>query len=72
MLPFFTGMCSTENLQGLIAIAVVILANVFMIGRCINLYRTMEVKAARRVMFGSYLYLPLILFALLLSKAATA
>jgi protoheme IX farnesyltransferase len=43
-----------------------------MIGRCINLYRTMEVKAARRVMFGSYLYLPLILFALLLSKAATA
>ena len=72
MLPFFTGMCSTENLQGLIAIAVVILANVFMIGRCISLYRTMEVKAARRVMFGSYLYLPLILFALLLSKAATA
>jgi protoheme IX farnesyltransferase len=56
----------------LIAIGVVILANVFMIGRCINLYRTMEVKAARRVMFGSYLYLPLILFALLLSKATTA
>jgi heme o synthase len=72
LLPFFTGMSSTENLQGLIAIAVVILANVFMIGRCINLYRTMEVKAARRVMFGSYLYLPLILFALLLSKVATA
>ena len=72
LLPFFTGMSTTESLQGLIAIGVVILANVFMIGRCINLYRTMEVKAARQVMFGSYLYLPLILFALLLSKATTA
>jgi len=72
LLPFFTGMSTTDSLQGLIAIGVVILANVFMIGRCINLYRTMEVKAARRVMFGSYLYLPLILFALLLSKATTA
>ncbi|MFM8711675.1 MAG: heme o synthase [Sphingomonadales bacterium] len=72
LLPFFTGMSTTDSLQGLIAIGMVILANVFMIGRCINLYRTMEVKAARRVMFGSYLYLPLILFALLLSKATTA
>ena len=71
LLPFFTGLSTTDSLQGLIAIGVVILANVFMIGRCINLYRTMEVKAARRVMFGSYLYLPLILFALLLSKATT-
>jgi len=72
LLPFFTGMSTTDSLQGLIAIGMVIMANVFMIGRCINLYRTMEVKAARRVMFGSYLYLPLILFALLLSKATTA
>jgi protoheme IX farnesyltransferase len=72
LLPFFTGMSTYDSLQGLIAIGLVILANVFMIGRCINLYRTMEVKAARRVMFGSYLYLPLILFALLLSKATTA
>jgi protoheme IX farnesyltransferase len=72
LLPFFTGMSTTDNLQGLIAIGMVILANVFMIGRCINLYRTMEVKAARRVMFGSYLYLPLVLFALLLSKAMAA
>jgi protoheme IX farnesyltransferase len=71
LLPFFTGLSSTENLQGLIAIAMVILANVFMIMRCVNLYRTMDVKAARLVMFGSYLYLPLILFALLLSKATT-
>ena len=72
LLPFFTCLSSKEHLQGLIAIAVVILANVFMIVRCINLYRTMEVKAARLVMFGSYLYLPLILFALLLSKTPTA
>jgi len=71
LLPFFTGLSTPHSLQGLIAIGVVILANVFMIGRCISLYRTMEVKAARRVMFGSYIYLPLILLALLLSKTVT-
>jgi protoheme IX farnesyltransferase len=43
-----------------------------MIARSLRLYQTMEVKAARAVMFGSYLYLPLILFALLLSKTVQA
>jgi protoheme IX farnesyltransferase len=34
----------------------------------VNLYRKMDVGAARKVMFGSYMYLPVILLAMLLSK----
>ena len=72
LLPFFTGMSTYQDTPGRISIAVVIFANLFMIARSLRLYQTMEVKAARAVMFGSYLYLPLILFALLLSKTVQA
>ena len=68
LLPFYTGMSSSQGTSGIIGIAVVVMANLFMIFRSVNLYRTMEVSAARKVMFGSYLYLPLVLLALLLSK----
>lgn len=67
--PYFTGMCSYGDTAGMISLGLVTLANLFMIGRCVQLYRTMDVKDARKVMFGSYLYLPVILFAFLLSKA---
>jgi protoheme IX farnesyltransferase len=67
-LPFFTGMCSYDTMAGMISIGIIIVANLFMIGRCVVLYRTMEVSAARRVMFGSYMYLPVVMFAMLLSK----
>lgn len=67
-LPFITGMCSYDTMAGMISIGIIIVANLFMIGRCVVLYRTMEVSAARRVMFGSYMYLPVVMFALLLSK----
>ncbi|MBN8686471.1 MAG: heme o synthase [Chitinophagales bacterium] len=68
LLPYFNGMCSYDTVAGMISIGLIILGNLFMIGRCVTLYRTMEVSAARKVMFGSYMYLPVILFALLLSK----
>ncbi len=67
-LPFFTGMCSYDTMAGMISLGLIIVANLFMIGRCVTLYRTMEVSAARKVMFGSYMYLPVVMFALLLSK----
>lgn len=68
MVPYFTGMCSYRDLSGQISLALVVLANLFMIGRSVKLYQTMEAGAARKVMFGSYLYLPVVLLALLLSK----
>jgi heme o synthase len=66
--PYFTGMCSYEDLNGKIGLGLVVLANLFMIMRCVNLYRKMDASSARKVMFGSYLYLPVVLLALLMSK----
>jgi len=68
LLPFYSGMCSYGDTVGKIAIGMIIVANLFMISRCIRLYQKMDVPSARRVMFGSYMYLPVICFALLLSK----
>lgn len=68
LIPFFIGMSSYNNVSGAIALVLIIAANIFMVMRCVMLYKTMEVSAARKVMFGSYLYLPVILLALLMSK----
>jgi protoheme IX farnesyltransferase len=62
VIPYFIQM------SGLISLVVVALANLFMVMRCINLYRQMTAKAARGVMFGSYIYLPVVLLALLADK----
>jgi protoheme IX farnesyltransferase len=70
VLPFYTGICSYGDTQGMIGVGLIILANIFMIGRCVGLYRKMDVSAARKVMFGSYMYLPVVMLAMLLSKAA--
>ena len=61
-LPWAWGM------TGWISAAIVALANLFLIWQCVRLYREMDVKAARRVMFSSYIYLPLVLLALLGDK----
>jgi protoheme IX farnesyltransferase len=68
LIPYFIDMCEYNSAAGIIGIVLVVLANVFMIMRCVNLYRKMDVPAARKVMFGSYMYLPVVLLALLMSK----
>jgi protoheme IX farnesyltransferase len=67
--PFFTGMCDYSDNVGKVSLIIIVLANLFMILRCVGLYRKMDVAAARKVMFGSYLYLPIVFFALLSAKA---
>jgi protoheme IX farnesyltransferase len=67
--PYYIGMCDYTTTTGMISLVMIGLANVFMIGRCVMLYRKMDVAAARKVMFGSYMYLPVVMFAWLLSKA---
>jgi heme O synthase-like polyprenyltransferase len=47
---------------------VVLIANLVMLWFCVRLFREMDVKSARRVMFGSYIYLPVVLLALLADK----
>jgi protoheme IX farnesyltransferase len=61
-LPYYTGISGTFSMWLLLA------ANIAMLIQCIRLYRDMDVKAARRVMFSSYIYLPVILIALLADK----
>lgn len=47
---------------------VVVICNLFMVLQSARLYKEMSVKAARRVMFSSYIYLPIVLLALLADK----
>jgi protoheme IX farnesyltransferase len=68
LIPYFIGMCSYQDIKGMIGLALVIMGNLFMLWRCISLYQKMDIGSARRVMFGSYLYLPVVLLALLMSK----
>lgn len=62
ILPYLIGM------SGLVSLIIITLANLFMLSLCIKLYRDMEAKSARRIMFGSYIYLPVVLLALLGDK----
>ncbi|MBS1608413.1 MAG: protoheme IX farnesyltransferase [Bacteroidetes bacterium] len=62
VIPYFIHM------SGIVSLVIVLLANLFMVGRCVNLYRQMSVQAARKVMFGSYIWLPVVLLALLADK----
>jgi protoheme IX farnesyltransferase len=62
MLPYLVGM------SGMMSFYIVLAANLVMLWQSIRLYREMEKKAARRVMFGSYIYLPVVLLALLADK----
>lgn len=62
IMPYFNGM------SGIVSLLIIAIANVFMIGQCVRLYREMTIQSARRVMFGSYIYLPVVLLALLIDK----
>lgn len=62
VLPYIWGM------SGWISLVIVTLANAYLVWQCVRLFREMDVKAARRVMFTSYGYLPIVLLALLADK----
>src|SRR5579871_1693720 len=62
VLPYLTGM------SGMVSLGIVAVANLGMVAQCIRLYKEMTVQAARRVMFSSYIYLPIVLLALLIDK----
>lgn len=68
LIPYYTGICGYNSVAGKTGLGLVVLANIFMIMRCVNLYTKMDVSSARKVMFGSYMYLPVVLLALLMSK----
>ena len=61
-LPYYLG------LTGQISMWILLVANIFMVVQCVRLYQNMGVPAARRVMFSSYIYLPVVYLALLADK----
>lgn len=58
------------HMSGQVSLVIVFVANLYMVWQCIRLYREMNVRAARRVMFSSYIYLPIVLLSLLADKVA--
>lgn len=58
ILPFIWEM------SGVVSLIIVGIANLFMVWQCVRLFKEMDKKAARRVMFSSYIYLPIVLLAL--------
>lgn len=68
VLPYIIGLTEYESTKGKICFFLVMLANLFLVVQCFRLYQTMEARAARRVMFSSYIYLPIVLLAFLASK----
>ena len=62
VVPYFIGM------SGLVSLIIITAANLLMVWQCIRLYRDMELKSARRIMFSSYIYLPVVLLAMLGDK----
>ncbi|NJO25332.1 MAG: protoheme IX farnesyltransferase, partial [Bacteroidia bacterium] len=61
-IPFMTG------ISGQLSVWIVLAANLFMLAQCVRLYKEMKTGAAKRVMFSSYIYLPVVLLALLADK----
>jgi heme o synthase len=62
LLPYFL------HISGQISLYIVLLANLLMVLQSYRLYVDMNTAAARRVMFSSYIYLPVVLLALLFDK----
>jgi protoheme IX farnesyltransferase len=62
MIPYYIAM------SGMTSLIIVMLTNLFLVMQCFRLYKEMNAKAARRVMFSSYIHLPVVLLALLMDK----
>ena len=62
VLPYYIGM------TGFVSLWIVVVCNIFMVLQSVRLYIEMDVHAAKRVMFSSYFYLPIVLLALLADK----
>ncbi len=56
------------HFTGTISLWIVLVCNLFIVFQSVRLYNEMNAKAARRVMFSSYIYLPIVLLSLLADK----
>ena len=56
------------HMTGIVSLWIVLACNLFLVVQGVRLYKEMNVVAARRVMFSSYIYLPVVLLSLLADK----
>ena len=56
------------HLAGFTSMIIILCCNIVMIFFSIHLYITMQPKEAKKIMFGSYIYLPIVLLSLLADK----
>jgi protoheme IX farnesyltransferase len=62
LMPFFFHMV------GYIGSAVILVCGIAFLTQALKLFRTCEIKAAQQLMFGSFIYLPIVQIALLIDK----
>ena len=67
-LPYMVGITDIGT-RGIICTAVLFICNLWMVYMSILLFKNMDVKSARRVMFSSYFYLMIVLLALFIGRA---
>jgi protoheme IX farnesyltransferase len=68
LLPYFAGITNT-GARGIVCTAVLFVCNLWMVYVSILLFKKMDLKSARKVMFSSYFYLMIVLLALLIGRA---
>lgn len=56
------------HLSGNISAIIIVIANGFFIAQAVKLFKTCEIKSAQQLMFGSFIYLPVVQIALMLDK----
>jgi protoheme IX farnesyltransferase len=67
-LPYIFGI-TDKGTRGIIATAVLLFCNLWMVYVSVLLFKNMDAKSARRVMFSSYFYLMIVLLALFVGRA---
>ena len=68
LLPYFAGITDTGT-KGIICMAVLLVCNLWMVYVSVLLFKNMDIKSARKVMFSSYFYLMIVLLALFVGRA---
>lgn len=62
LMPYYFGM------TGVISAVVISLAGLYFFYQSINLFKSCSIESARKLMFGSFIYLPIVLIALVCDK----
>jgi protoheme IX farnesyltransferase len=68
LLPYFAGITDTGT-RGIICTAILFICNLWMVYVSVLLFKNMDIKSARKVMFSSYFYLMIVLLALFVARA---